>query len=61
MPQPKPKKAGRPSLPRGHAKASYLRVRLTPEELKRLNAMAKAKKQTVSEFIRGTLSSAMEV
>jgi hypothetical protein len=60
MPTPKPKKAGRPTLPKGHAKASYLRVRITPEELKRLSVAAKSKGQTVSEFIRGTLSAAME-
>jgi predicted HicB family RNase H-like nuclease len=60
MPMPKPKKPGRPSLPKGHAKVGTLRVRVTPEELKKLNAVAKARKQTVSEFIRGTLSSAME-
>jgi uncharacterized protein (DUF1778 family) len=60
MPTPKPKKAGRPALPKGHAKASYIRVRVTAEELKRLNVTAKAKGQTVSEFIRGTLSAAME-
>jgi uncharacterized protein (DUF1778 family) len=60
MPTPKPKKAGRPSLPKGHAKVGTLRVRVTPDELKRLNAAAKAKGKTVSEFIRGMLSTALE-
>jgi len=60
MPTPKPKKAGRPLLPKGHAKVGTLRVRVTSEELKKLNAAAKAKGQTASEFIRGTLSAAME-
>ena len=58
---PKHKKAGRPSLPKGHAKVGTLRVRVTPDELKKLAAAAKARKQTVSEFIRGTLSAALEV
>lgn len=60
MPTPKPKKAGRPLLPKGHAKGSYLRVRITPDELKKLNAAAKAKGQTVSEFIRDTLFATVE-
>jgi uncharacterized protein (DUF1778 family) len=61
QPKPKPKKAGRPSLPKGHAKVGTLRVRVTPDELKKLNAAAKTKGQTVSDYIRGTLFAAMEV
>jgi uncharacterized protein (DUF1778 family) len=60
MPTPKPKRAGRPKLPKGAAKGRVLGVRLTDEEIKRLTAAAKARKQTVSEFIRGTLSAALE-
>ncbi len=60
MPPPK-KRVGRPKLPKGHAKAQIVPVRFNPEDLKRVMAAAKAKKQTVSEFIRGTLSAAMEV
>jgi hypothetical protein len=34
MSQPKKlSKAGRPPLPKGHAKAKFLRIRVTPEEL----------------------------
>lgn len=57
--QPKAKKAGRPPLPKGHAKAGTLRVRVTPDELKAIEAAASAKKQSVSEWIRSTLSAAL--
>jgi hypothetical protein len=53
--QPKPKPVGRPKLPKGNAKAGYLRVRLTAEELRKIEAMAKANKQTVSEWVRSEL------
>jgi predicted HicB family RNase H-like nuclease len=55
----KPKKAGRPRLPRGEAKAGTLRVRVTPDELRTIEGKAKATKQTVSEWIRSTLSAAL--
>lgn len=54
---PKPKKAGRPPLPKGSAKVGTLRVRVTPDELKSIEAAAKAHKVTVSEWIRRTLLS----
>lgn len=53
--QPKPKKPGRPKLPKGNAKARFLRVRMTADELKAIEARAKTKSQTVSQFVRGTL------
>jgi predicted HicB family RNase H-like nuclease len=59
MPRRKPKKAGRPPLPKGHAKAGTLRVRVTPEELRAIEAVSKSKKQTVSEWIRSTLNAAI--
>lgn len=58
--QPKPRKPGRPKLPKGNAKAIMLRVRITPDESKAMVAKAKAKKQTVSEWIRSTLNAALE-
>jgi predicted HicB family RNase H-like nuclease len=58
--QPKPKKVGRPALPKGEAKAETLRIRVTPSELRGYGAMAKDSKQSVSEWIRGTLNAAME-
>ena len=60
MPQLKAKRVGRPKLPKGHAKAGWLRVRVTLDELKAIEAAAKTRKQSVSEFIRGTLSAALE-
>jgi predicted HicB family RNase H-like nuclease len=57
---PLKKKAGRPKLPSGHAKAQIVPVRFNPELLKQVTKAAAAKRQTVSEFIRGTLSAALE-
>ncbi|MGH9715649.1 MAG: plasmid mobilization protein [Candidatus Acidiferrales bacterium] len=54
--QTKPKKAGRPPLPKGHAKGLFLRVRVTPDEMKAIESKAKAAKHTVSEWIRSTLN-----
>lgn len=56
---PKRKKAGRPPLPKGHAKAEFLRVRITPDELRAYEATAQSKKQTVSEWARRTLNAAV--
>lgn len=55
MPKPKPRKPGRPRLPKGNAKAAMLRIRVTAEELRTIEAGAKATGQTRSEFIRGKL------
>lgn len=57
--QPKAKKAGRPPLPKGHAKAGTLRVRVTPDELKAIEEAANGKKLSVSEWIRSTLNAAL--
>lgn len=60
MPKPKKaRKAGRPPLPKGRAKAGTLRVRVTPDELSAIEAIAKRSKQTVSEWIRSTLNAAL--
>ena len=57
MPRPrKTKKAGRPPLPKGEAKVGTLRIRVTPDELRAIEARAKSAKQTVSEWIRSTLN-----
>jgi predicted HicB family RNase H-like nuclease len=58
--QPKPRKAGRPPLPEGNAKATMLRVRVTPDERAALEAAAKASNQTISEWIRSTLNAAIQ-
>jgi predicted HicB family RNase H-like nuclease len=56
----KVRKAGRPPLPKGDAKVGTLRVRVTPNELRAIESRAKAKKQSMSEWIRSTLSAALE-
>jgi predicted HicB family RNase H-like nuclease len=58
--QKKTSKAGRPPLPKGSAKAETLRIRITPDELRSIEATAKTKKQTVSEWIRSTLNAAIQ-
>lgn len=55
----KVRKAGRPPLPKGHAKGLFLRVRVTPDEMKAIESKAKAGKQTVSGWIRSTLNAAV--
>lgn len=52
----KARKAGRPPLPKGHAKAEFLRIRVTPDELRAIETKARNAKQTVSEWIRRTLN-----
>jgi uncharacterized protein (DUF1778 family) len=59
MPKQKARKAGRPPLPAGHAKAGTLRVRVTQDELSAIEKKARSSKQTVSEFIRSTLNAAL--
>lgn len=53
--KPKPRKAGRPPLPKGSAKGVMLRVRITPDEQRAIEKAAKAKNQTVSQWLRGNL------
>jgi hypothetical protein len=61
MPQPKPKKMGRPRLPKGEAKGRMVPIRFNEGDLKRIESAAKASKKTVSEWIRGTVVTALEV
>ena len=58
--KPKSKKAGRPPLPKGDAKAIMLRVRITAEERKAISDKAKFSKQTTSEWIRRALNAAIQ-
>jgi hypothetical protein len=57
--QPKARKAGRPPLPKGDAKDEFLRIRVTSDELRAYESVAKGKKQTVSEWARSTLNAAL--
>jgi predicted HicB family RNase H-like nuclease len=59
MPTPKPKRVGRPTLPKGNAKDVMLRVRVTTDDLKAMKALAKGNKLSVSEWIRSTLRTAV--
>jgi len=54
------RKVGRPALPKGHAKARIVPVRFNADDLKAIEAAAKSKKQTLSEWIRGTLNAAIK-
>ena len=56
MTQPKPKKVGRPKLPKGDAKGRIVPVRFNADDLRRIVAKAKANKMTISEWIRSTLN-----
>jgi len=59
LPQVKPRRPGRPKLPKGDAKSSTVLVRLSAEDRKRIEAAARASSKTVSEWIRGALSAAI--
>jgi len=59
-PKPEPKKIGRPVLPKGEAKGKIVPVRFKPEEIAKISKAAKTKKQTISEWIRSTLETALE-
>jgi hypothetical protein len=52
---PKPRKPGRPKLPRGEAKGGFVVVRFNADDLKKIAGAAKAKNQTISEWVRSTL------
>ena len=58
--QKKPKKIGRPRLPKGEAKGRIVPVRFDSDALKHITASARASKQTVSEWIRSTLNAAIQ-
>lgn len=60
MPKQKKPKMGRPTLPKGAAKGSIVRIRFTADDLKRINGAAKASDKTLSEWIRSTVSAAIQ-
>jgi len=60
VPKPtKPKKIGRPKLPKGEAKGRIVPVRFSAEEVDRISAAANASDMKVSEWIRRTLNAAI--
>lgn len=56
----KPRKVGRPKLPKGEAKGRIMPVRFANGDWKAIEAKAKANGQTVSEWIRSTLNAAIK-
>jgi hypothetical protein len=59
MTDKKPKKMGRPKLPKGHAKGKIVPVRLNDAEVKLFTKAAdKSEHQTLSAWIRHTLKEA---
>lgn len=52
-------KVGRPKLPKGEAKGRIVPVRFNAEDLRAIILKAKAKKKTVSEWIRSTVNAAI--
>ena len=54
----KPRKVGRPKLPKGEAKGRIVPVRFTADDPKAMAATAKASNQTISEWIRDTVRAA---
>ena len=59
-PQKKPRKPGRPKLAKGEAKGRIVPVRFRADDLKAITTAAKRNHQTVSEWIRSTLSAAVQ-
>jgi predicted HicB family RNase H-like nuclease len=47
-------------MPKGEAKAHIVPVRFTAEDLKAMAAAARAKDQSVSEWIRGAIYAAIQ-
>jgi len=56
----KPRRVGRPKLPKGEAKGRIVPVRFTGEALKAMEAAAKANNQSLSEWIRSTTHAATQ-
>jgi hypothetical protein len=50
--QKKPRKVGRPKLPKGEAKGRIVPVRFAADDLRAINTLARTNKQTISEWVR---------
>jgi len=57
---PTKRKPGRPKMAKNEAKAAPIQVRLNPVDRKAVERAAKAKDQTVSEWIRTALMAQLE-
>lgn len=61
MMQPKKaRKVGRPKLPKGEAKGGTVQVRFRHGDLKAIEAAARIKNQTVSEWVRSTIHATLQ-
>lgn len=58
--QKKRRRVGRPRLPKSEAKGRIVPVRFTGADLRAMEAAARASDQTLSEWIRSTVSSAIQ-
>jgi hypothetical protein len=58
--QKRNRKVGRPRMPKGEAKGRIVPVRFTADDLKAMAAAAKAKDQSVSEWIRSTIQATLQ-
>jgi uncharacterized protein (DUF1778 family) len=56
----KTRKVGRPKLPKGHAKAQMLRMRINDADLKLFTKAAQTSGKNLSAWIRGTLRDAAQ-
>ena len=56
----KTRKVGRPKLPKEHAHSRTVLMRVKDDDLKLFLKAAKAKKQTLSEWMRATLREAVQ-
>jgi hypothetical protein len=56
----KAKKVGRPKLPKGTAKGRIVPVRFTADDLRAMEAAAKANDKGLSEWIRSTIHAAIQ-
>ena len=60
-PTPKPRKPGRPKLPKGETKGKIVAMRFDAEDLNRIDAAAKANKKSRSDWMRSTLLTAIGI
>jgi predicted HicB family RNase H-like nuclease len=58
--QKKNRKVGRPKLPKGEAKGRIVPVRFAADDLRAIQAAAKANGQSVSEWVRSTIHATLQ-
>lgn len=58
-PKPNPRPVGRPKMSEGEAKGKVIPIRFNAEDVKMLTAAAKINGQTISEWIRNAVNTAL--